>query len=158
MQEISDVKLIIGGIGKKRYVEELKEKCLQTKNVDFIGKVPPENVLPITKKADALICMFNPKNKNNQVGLPNKVFEAAVSGRPLIITKDLYYEKIAVEKGKFALSVPFSKEGIKKAIIKLKENPDLREKLGKNALKAAINDYNWEIQEKKLIKLYDGLK
>lgn len=33
----------------------------------------------------------------------------------------------------------------------------LCEKLGRNALKAAINKYNWKNEEKKLLRLYDDI-
>jgi glycosyltransferase involved in cell wall biosynthesis len=33
-----------------------------------------------------------------------------------------------------------------------------REKLGRNALKAAIREYNWERQEEKLLIIYEKLK
>jgi glycosyltransferase involved in cell wall biosynthesis len=158
VQKLSEVHLIIGGIGKKGYVESLKNNCSESENIDFIGIVPTEKVIPMTKKADAIVCIFDPNNKNNQVGLPNKVFEAAICGRPMIITKDLYYEKIVVEKGKFGISIEYTKESLKNAILKLKKDKLLREELGKKALKAAINEYNWEKQEKKLIEVYKELK
>jgi len=150
VEEIPDVRLIIGGIGKENYVEELKEKCKKLDNVDFIGPVPSDKVVPMTKKSDAIVCIFDPYNKNNQVGLPNKIFEAAVCGRPMIITKGLYYEKIVVDEGDFGISVNFSKEDLKNGIMKLKEDKELQIKLGQNALKQAIEKYNWEKQEEKI--------
>jgi len=158
VKKLSDIHLIIGGIGKKRYTQLLKNKCLESENIDFIGVVSADEVIPMTKKTDVVVCIFDPNNKNNQVGLPNKVFEAAVCGRPLIVTKDLYYEKVVVEKGKFGIAIEYTKEALKNAILKLKYDRLLCEKLGKNALKAAISEYNWVKQEKKLIKVYQDLK
>jgi len=34
----------------------------------------------------------------------------------------------------------------------------LREKLGRNALKAAVTKYNWQKQEEKLLELYRSLQ
>ena len=47
---------------------------------------------------------------------------------------------------------------MKEAIIKLRDSPELRERLGRNALKAAITKYNWQKQEEKLLELYKGLQ
>ena len=47
---------------------------------------------------------------------------------------------------------------LKKAIIKLKESPDLQKEYGKNALKAAIEKFNWNIQEQILLKMYNEIK
>jgi len=46
---------------------------------------------------------------------------------------------------------------LKEAIIKLRDDPELRERLGRNALKAAITKYNWERQEEKLLELYSDI-
>jgi len=158
VKELPDVHCIIGGIGKPEYVKILKYKCSQVQNVNFIGKVPMEKVLPITKKADVVVCMLDPINKNSRVGLPNKVFEAAVCGRPLIITEGLYYEKIVVEKERYGLAIQHTKEGLRDAIIKLRDNPILCEELGRNALKVAIEEFNWIRQEEKLMKVYKDLE
>jgi glycosyltransferase involved in cell wall biosynthesis len=158
VKEIPEVKLIIGGIGKKVYIEQLIKLCSKIKNIDFIGIVPTEKVIPMTKKADVVICIFDPNNKNNQVGLPNKVFEAAVCGRPLIVTKGLYYEKIVVEKNRFGISTEYNKKSLKEAILKLKNDKTLCEELGKNALRAAEKEYNWDKQKEKLLEVYSDLK
>ena len=74
------------------------------------------------------------------------------------MTKNLYYEKIVVEKGKFGIAIEYTKESLKNAILKLKNDKLLCVELGKKALKAAISEYNWEKQEKKLIEAYKDLE
>jgi len=108
------------------------------------------------KKSDVVFCMFNPVNYT-KIGMPNKVFESMVCGRPILVTKGTYSGQF-VEKANIGLSVPYTKEDLKDAIIKLQSSPKLREEIGRNALKAAIREYNWEIQEEKLIKVYKDLE
>jgi len=158
IKELNDVHCIIAGYGnKKKYVDALKEKCSQIDNVDFIGRISMEEVMPMTKKSDAVICLFNPMDKNSKVGLPNKVFEAMVSGRPIIVSRDVYLGKF-VEKENIGIAVKKDKNSLKKSIVKLRDNPDLCKKLGENALKSAIREYNWEVQEKKLLNIYERWK
>jgi len=157
VQELPDVQCIIAGKGKARFVEILKNKCLKIQNVDFIGKIPMEEVLPMTKKADVIVCLFDPHSKNNQVGLPNKVFEAMVCGKPIICTKGIYSGKFVL-KEKCGLAVDYYRQSLKEAIIKLRDNPRLCEELGKNGFKAAKEKYNWKKQEKKLVRIYKELK
>jgi glycosyltransferase involved in cell wall biosynthesis len=47
---------------------------------------------------------------------------------------------------------------VKEAIIKLRDNSDLCEKLGRNALNAAKKQYNWENEKKNLLKVYEEIK
>lgn len=157
VKDLPDVRCIIGGIGKSDYVNMLKDRCNHTQNIEFIGRVPMEEVLPMTKKADAVVCMFNPEHPLTRIGLPNKVFEAMVTGRPIIVSEGTYLGKF-VRKEKCGLVVPYTKNGLRSAIIKLRDNLKLREELGKNALKAAIEKYNWEKQEEKLLKIYEEIK
>ena len=158
VKELPDVHCIIGGVGSKPdYVNSLKDKCAKAQNVDFIGRVPMEEVLPMTKKADAVVCMFDPKDLLTQIGLPNKVFEAMVCNRPILVAKGTF-SGYFVENEKCGLVIPYTKEDLKEAIITLKNNPNLCEELGKNAFDAAIRGYNWEKQEEKLLEIYEDLE
>jgi glycosyltransferase involved in cell wall biosynthesis len=154
---LSDIRCIIGGRGRKDLINSIKEKSSTIKNVDFIGVIPMNEVLPMTKKSDLIICMSNPDDLNSKRGLANKQFEAMVCGRPIICTKDTYSGYIT-EKIKCGLAALYTKEDLKEKIIKLRDNPKLCEELGKNALNAAIEKYNWKKQERVLLKIYREIK
>ena len=156
VSQLPDVRCIIGGIGSARYVRTLEECCARAANVDFLGLVPFDEVIPMTKKADTIVLMINPKAPNDSICLTNKQFEAMVCGRPIICTKDTYSGQWT-EREEVGLTIKYSKQALKEAIITLRDNPELRERLGRNALNAAITRHNWDIEEKKLLKLYDKL-
>jgi len=156
VKELPDIHCIIAGSGSKiDYVNSLKDKCSKVKNVDFIGRIPMGKVLPMTKKADVVICMTDPSDPNNSRASANKQFEAMVCGRPIICTKDTYPGRLT-EKEKCGLVSSYTKQDFKKTIIKLRDNPKLREELGRNALNSALRGYNWEKQEEKLIEIYQS--
>jgi len=153
---IENIKFVIAG-KKENLYDEVKEKSKKYKNIKFLGTIPFEEVIPRTMESNAILCLFDPTNPNNEMGLPNKIFEGMITGRPIIVTKGLYYSKI-IEKEKCGISVDYDKEEIRKSIIKLRDNSKLCEELGKNALKAAIREYNWKKQEEKLLRIYKELK
>jgi len=155
-KDMAGVRCLIGGIGQQSYVAELEKECSKTSNVTFLGKVPFEEVIPMTKKVDCIFCMFDPTDLNNITGAPNKLFEAMVCGRPIICTKGTYSGEVT-EQEKVGLSVEYTEAALKDAIIKLRDNPELREALGRNALNAAIRTYNWKRQETKLLELYQDV-
>lgn len=155
--KLPDVHLIIGGSGKTKYVDTLIDKCKKIKNVDFIGKVPMENVIPMTKKSDLIICMTSPEDPNNSRATANKQFEAMVCGRPIICTKNTY-PGILTEQLNCGLVADFNKNSLKNTIVQLKNNPKLCKELGKNALNAAIKRYNWKNQEEVLFKIYNSIQ
>jgi glycosyltransferase involved in cell wall biosynthesis len=46
---------------------------------------------------------------------------------------------------------------IKQTIIDLRDNPELRKKLGDNGRNAFLQKYNWNAMEEKLYKIYEQL-
>jgi glycosyltransferase involved in cell wall biosynthesis len=153
---IENVRCIIAGGGKKEYLDKVKSTCDSFKNVDFIGKVSPEDVIPKTMQSDVIVCMIDPSNFNNKIATANKQFEAMVCGRPIICTKGTRSGEITKQYD-CGLVIEYSEDDLRKAIIKLRDSPELREKLGKNGLQAAIHKYNWGNQEKKLLNVYKNL-
>jgi len=156
MKELPDVHCIIGGVGQADYVEYIKKECSKCSNVTFAGRVPVDMVLPMTEKADAVFYIFDPENPNGKLATPNKLFEAMVCGRPIICTGGTYCAEITEREG-IGLAVEYSEEALRKAIIKLRDDPHLRERMGRNALRAAIAKYNWHNEEIKLLELYRGI-
>jgi len=156
-KELPGVRCLIGGVGQPGYVQALKEECSRISNVAFLGRVPFDEVIPMTKKVDCVFLMVNPEDLNNRMGLGNKQFEAMVCGRPIICTRGTYSGEVT-EQEEVGLAVEYNEQALKEAIIKLRDNPGLRERLGRNALKAAIAKYNWQKQEAKLIELYKSLQ
>jgi len=154
---IENVKFVVAGMKSGLY-EEVKERCKKYSNVEFLGQIPFKKVIPKTLESNAIICMFDPDRIGHRIGLPNKIFEAMITGRPIIVTKNMYYSNEFVEKEKCGLSVENNGASVRKAIIKLRDNPKLCEELGRNGLDAALNKYNWNKEKDKLVKIYEGLK
>jgi glycosyltransferase involved in cell wall biosynthesis len=155
-KELPGIRCLIGGIGQPSYIQALKEQCSKTSNITFLGRVPFDEVIPMTKKANCVFFMVNPEDLNNRIALANKQFEAMICGRPIICTKATYSGDLT-EQEEVGLTAEYSEQALKEAIISLRDNPGLRERLGRNALKAAITKYNWQKEEEKLLELYESL-
>lgn len=149
---IKNVKFIIAGKKENMY-EEIKELSKKYKNINFIGVIPFDKVIPYTIKADVILCMINPNDMNNKIASANKQFEAMVCGKPIICTEGTRSGDITINE-KCGLVIKYSKRDLYTAIITLRDSPKLCENLGRNALSSAINKYNWKTQEEKLINLY----
>ena len=152
---IKNVKFIIAGKKENMY-HEIENMSKNYSNIKFLGPIPYHQVIPYTIGANLVLCMIKSSDINNRIASANKQFEAMVCGRPIICTKGTRSGEIT-RNAECGLVVDYTKEALSKAIIKLRDSPELCEKLGRNALKAAINKYNWEIEEKKLLKLYEKI-
>jgi len=153
--EIGDIRLILAGKKTDMYFE-LQEYSKKYDCVDFLGTVYMDEILPRTWASDATFILVDPSSIHYQRTVFNKQFEAMVCGRPIIVTKGTYAAKMT-EELKCGLTVEYNKESIKEAIIKLRDDPKLCERLGRNAMKAAKERYNWMIEKEKLLELYSRI-
>jgi glycosyltransferase involved in cell wall biosynthesis len=145
---IDDVQLKIGG--EAELFDDVRKKSEEYDNVSFLGTVPYKSVMPLTKESHAVFCMFDPGSRINQVGTPNKIFEAMAMGKPSIVTKGILSGKI-VDEEDCGLAVEYNEDSLRLAIEKLRDDSKLSEELGRNGLKAAQTKYNWKVQEKELL-------
>lgn len=152
--EMPEVRLVLGG--SKALAETVADLCSRHPNTRYLGPVPAEEVLPWTLRSHAVLSMFDPTHRINQVGLPNKIFEAMAAGRPSIVTEGLFMADL-VRREDCGLAVPYTKEGFRSAVERLRADPVLARRLGENGLAAAIEKYNWTNERAKLVALYDGL-
>jgi len=150
-----DVRLVIGG--SKALAAQVEAMCARHPNTQFVGMVPANEVIPMTLDSHAVLVMFDPRYRINHVGVPNKVFEAMATGRPSIVTKGLFMAEL-VEREDCGLAVPYTDAGLRSAIERLRDDPALAERLGRNGLGAAKREYNWTREAAKLVALYDGLR
>jgi glycosyltransferase involved in cell wall biosynthesis len=103
---------------------------------------------------DAIIAIYTGENPSHHVTMHNKTLEAMMGGIPIItnLSPELVKEigfGIVVEYGNI--------DQIRSAITKLRDDPELRKRLGNNGRKAFLQKYNWRIMEAKLFDAYENL-
>jgi len=155
---IPRVRMIIAGLkGLKGWMfEEVKQCCKKYDNINFLGPIPSEDILPLTRKADVSYMVVDPDDKLNELTLYNKQFEAMVCGTPIITSKGTYAGDMT-KKLKCGITVDYNANSIKEAIIKLRDSPKLCAELGKNAIHAAKERYNWDVEKRELLKVYEEI-
>ena len=146
------VTLVIGGYGSLE--EELKEKMGE--NATFLGPVPPDRVPALSKGANVLLAIYNPKNTNNRMSVPNKLFEAMAYGKPIIVSKGSWAGDV-VEEEKCGIAIEYDGDAVFQALKELRDDPKMLETLGANGLRAHKQKYNWRAEKRKLVELYRGL-
>jgi glycosyltransferase involved in cell wall biosynthesis len=150
---VSNVKLVIAGW----YLESDKEfldQFLEIPNVKFRGHLEPNDALALEASSDVMIGLYDPNLLWNNITLPNKLFEAMMCGVPLITNVS---SEVVNEVGSGIIVQYNDVQQIKEAIVALRDNPSLRQKLGLNGRKAYLEKYNWSKMEQELFKVYDYL-
>lgn len=127
-------------------------------NVRIYGRIPYEKALELYSEADVLFATYDPKIPNHRYSSANKLFEAMMLGKPIIVARGTGMDKI-VEKYKLGFVVTYGDiNQIENALEKLalwdqKQWEDFSLYV-KNFFK---ENYSWEIMEKRLVNLYKCL-
>ena len=155
MGNLEGVRLTLAGKTEDLYYQ-MKEYSTKYDNVTFKGTIPTEEILPLTRSCHATFIIVDPSSNHYQRTLFNKQFESMVCGRPIIVTRGTYAGTMT-EDLQCGLTVDYTKDSVTKAIIRLRDNPQLCRSLGEHALQAAKNQYNWKNERKKLHRVYEEL-
>jgi glycogen synthase len=149
------VRVVIGGKQEGVY-EQVAAAAKRTRNVTFLGRVAHNEVLRRTRSAHAVLAPLDPKNKQYQVQVANKAYDAMAAGRPLITTKGTATGDFAERHG-FGLAVPYSAQAVRQAVARLAENPEEANRLGVRGHHLATTEYHWAPQAERLLRVYSRL-
>ena len=141
-KELPQYEFLFVGKGKLEHMINLSN----TKN---LGLMIQEELAQIYNKAT--ICVFPSHNESFGVA----ALEAMACGKPVIATNCGFSEFIDNNENGLIIEKQ-NKVQLKEVIIKLMENEKLREKLGKNARKKALN-YDWDNAIDMYYELYNKL-
>lgn len=154
----ANVKLILGGnFSPTNYETEVKQMP-EYSSVDYRGHLTREQVLKVYQESTiGAATILNIGQYNTGDNFATKVYEYMSMGLPVIITRYPYSEKM-LEKYNFGIAVdPENIDHIAGAMRFLIENPDKAKEMGANGRRAVLEEFNWEIEENKLFKLYNIL-
>jgi glycosyltransferase involved in cell wall biosynthesis len=126
------------------------------KKVDYRGWLDRNGVKAALNESVAGLVTLHPII-NYLDSLPVKMFEYMAAGLPVIASNFPLWNQI-IEGNQCGLCVdPLNPHAIAEAIDYLVTHPEEAEQMGRNGQKAVQEKYNWGIEEKKLIDLYDSL-
>lgn len=150
------VLVLMGGGYLKETLERLIERSDVGDRVFFLASVLPKELLSFTSSADLGVIPYRNVSLNNYLCSPNKVFEYMMAGLPMVVS-DFPILRSFAELGIGFTFNPEDPKSIATAIDKVLGNDRLREKMSRTALDLARTKYNWEVEEKKLFKVYKEL-
>lgn len=162
LKEIDDDKIIFLIIGNhhtpygdvlKEYVQEHRLENM----VKFHEFVPLSDLLELLQKTQIGFVPLLKDSLNNLIPEPNKLYNYFATEN-LAMVEDTPYLKKIVSDENLGLTCEFSNTSdIKKNIQWILENPEKVEIIRKKAYKKYLEEYNWNNQEKNLIKLYEKM-
>lgn len=146
-----------------RYSSGIKEELHKQAKIDGTAKyLILDDMLPwdenFIRTAKAFCgCVFYENNQNNQVTLPNRVYEYMFSGIPIVVS-DYPELRNIVEKANCGLIVSSEKpEDMAKAFEYLLRNPEEAKQMGLNGRKAIFGDFGYHVDLQNTVEFYEKL-
>lgn len=134
--------------------ERICEIARGLQNIYFHGRVSYKVALQLSQRADVLFATYDPSILNHKYSSPNKIFEAMMLGKPVIVARGTNMDRI-VEKAGCGLVVTYGNvDELEAAIAQIQNNPELRVRLAQNARVAYETYYSWDIMRARLVALY----
>ncbi len=149
--------LIIGG--EKRLISRLEKQHRKQGSdgkVIFTGAIPYEKIPSMLQKTDVLVAPYP--------GLPDfyfsalKIFEYMAAGKPIIASDIGQISRILTNEETAILVPPGDGKALHDAIVRLKRDPQLRSKLGENALSEVRQKHTWGQRVEIISRILEGLE
>jgi glycosyltransferase involved in cell wall biosynthesis len=132
----------------------IRQKAAVCSNVHWHGRIGYDEAIGLSQMAAALIATYDPSIPNHRFSSPNKVFEAMMLGKPIIVPRDTNMDRI-VQAANCGIVVKYgSIPELDKALMRLSGDLNLVKELGINARIAYDRSYNWTIMSERLLGLY----
>lgn len=156
MQEI-DIELWIAGDGDIE--QELKQKVSNLNlnhKVKFLGNIEPEKLWYFTENACIGVNLLQNLGLNYYYSLANKFFDYVQAEIPQISMNFPEYQQMNQKYEVAVLIEDLNKSEIVATILKLSHDKDYYNHLKSQCIQAKV-DWNWDIEKKTLIDIYERL-
>ncbi|MGB7446908.1 MAG: glycosyltransferase family 4 protein, partial [Dethiobacteria bacterium] len=150
------VRLVLAGSFSPAALEKELKQRPEWRQVDFWGWQSREGIKKILSEARIGLVILHP-TPNYLDSYPTKMFEYMSTGIPVVASDFPLWRKIVEKTGCGLLVDPLKPEEIAQAIQWLLENPDEAQAMGERGREAVHSQYNWSIEEKKLLQMYKEL-
>jgi glycosyltransferase involved in cell wall biosynthesis len=152
VKDLKGTQLIITG---RIEDSKLLNKIAGISNIIYQGYLDYNELLDLEATSDLMFALYNlDLQTQNKYVMGNKLFEAMMFGVPLVT--NVAHE--IVNETQCGIIVEYDDiEQIRKVIITMRDNPELRKRLGANGRKSFLEKYNWNVMERRLYEVYDDL-
>lgn len=130
------------------------------KQADYVGRIPHEQVHALLGTCGVGMSLLKPgRNTGFQMGTMGntKIFEEMMAGLPIICTNFVLWKEF-VDRYQCGICVnPTDVDEIAAAIRYLLDHPEEARQMGENGRRAVKEEFNWGVEEKKLLALYEDI-
>jgi len=155
LENHQDWHLFLAGYGGDQ--REILQKAENLTNVHWFGRICYEDAIALTAQCDVVIALYDPQIPNHRVASPNKLFEAMMLRKPIIVAENTNIDTI-VKKIHCGIVISYGDlNQLEGALFTLANNKTLRELMGINGRRAYETQYSWSEMSERLLDLYSSI-
>ena len=125
--------------------------------VTFMGQVPHERLFDLTCGADLGTVFLDGVTLNHRIAWTNRMFMYMMAGIPTAATDLPGASGVLLPEGAGLVAPPGDVTAMAEILGRLSTDSALRERLGSAGRSAAEREYNWGVQEQRLLGVYERL-
>ena len=159
LEQLPDCRYTLCGPCEDSYLARL-QALPGWKQTDYLGKIPHQEVAGQLSQCTVGLALLRPGRNtdwNNGTMGNTKIFEEMMAGLPVVCTHFTRWKEF-VERWHCGICVdPANVNEIAAAIRYLLDHPEEARKMGENGRRAVKEEFNWGVEEKKLLALYESI-
>jgi glycosyltransferase involved in cell wall biosynthesis len=149
-QRIPEARLIVGGNGSQRSQLESLARDLGLCQIEFVGRIEPEEMPAYYDRADIYL------NSSNIDNMPISILEAFAAGLPVVTTNAGGIPYIVADGLTGLLVECNDHQALAERAIGLLKDPELAAKIARNAFEQS-RGYRWVAVRERWLKVYRGV-
>lgn len=127
-------------------------------NVKYLGFRPLSFLYEEMMNADLGLVLFQPVPAYLYAGEnTNKIFEYMLCGLPVVVSDFPAFRTLIAQTECGVCVDPTNAGAVSEEILRLLGDPQLRQRMGRKGRNAVLNAYNWDIEKRKLLAIYQEL-
>ena len=159
LRSLEDVHLVVLGFGRREDLELIEEWAREAGVADrvrLLGPRPFDELVHTAAAATIGLVPIKPLNWGSFLGDTNKLYEYLMAGLPVAASDLPEIARVATDGNPPVGEVfdPTSSDSIAAAVQRLLDDPELYAARRREARRLALERYNWDVEQKKLLALY----
>lgn len=154
----SGIRLLLVGDGGKAVTElvEMSKQLGVEKYVTFTGWVSFDKAMEYLQESDIGVIPHRSSPHTNST-IPHKLFQYMFYEKPVIVSSVKALKRIVTETGCGLVFRAGNHEELAERLLEAINNASKRKAMGEKGRRAVGSKYNWDIEQKKLLLIYEKL-
>lgn len=150
-----EIQLLLAGYGDLELTNLISEISKSNHNIEYYGKISYDDALQLYSTTDLMFAMYDPEHPNHRYSAANKVYEAMLMGKAIIVARNTGMDRIVADND-IGYVIDYNKESFQNILNHIVQNQDELYRKRVNAIRA-YPKYSWEEMKNRLINLYQEI-